>query len=74
MYLVFTRMPGERYRGRLRSLLLCLFDVCRALRVASLSLCQRTANELRHRRLQSARGECFRALVGHLVRIKKYTN
>ena len=23
MYLVFTRMPGESYRSRLRSLLLC---------------------------------------------------
>ena len=31
MYLVFTRMPGERYPGRLRSLLLCLCDVFRAL-------------------------------------------
>ena len=27
MYLVFTRMPGENYRRRLRSLLLCLCDV-----------------------------------------------
>ena len=27
MYLVFTRMPGESYRGRLRSLLLCMCDV-----------------------------------------------
>ena len=31
MYLVFTRMPGERYHRRLRSLLLCLCDVFRAL-------------------------------------------
>ena len=32
MYLVFTRMPGECYRRRLRSfLLLCLCDVFRAL-------------------------------------------
>ena len=31
MYLVFTRMPGESYRRRLRSLLLCLCDVFRAL-------------------------------------------
>ena len=31
MYVVFTRMPGESYRRRLRSLLLCLFDVLRAL-------------------------------------------
>ena len=30
MYLVFTRMPGESYRRRLRSLL-CLYDVFRAL-------------------------------------------
>ena len=30
-YLVFTRMPGESYRRRLRSLLLCLRDVFRAL-------------------------------------------
>ena len=30
MYLVFTRMPGERYRRRLRSLLY-LCDVFRAL-------------------------------------------
>ena len=30
MYLVFTRMPGERYRRRLRTLL-CLCDVFRAL-------------------------------------------
>ena len=28
---IFTRMPGESYRQRLRSLLLCLFDVFRAL-------------------------------------------
>ena len=27
MYLVFTRMPGESYRRRLRCLLLCLCDV-----------------------------------------------
>ena len=31
MYLVFTRMPCESYRRRLRSLLLCLCDVYRAL-------------------------------------------
>ena len=31
MYLVFTRMPGESYHRRLRSLLLCLCDVFRAL-------------------------------------------
>ena len=31
MYLIFTRMPGESYRRRLRSLLLCLCDVFRAL-------------------------------------------
>ena len=31
MYLVFTRMPGESYRRRLRSLLLCLCDVFPAL-------------------------------------------
>ena len=31
MYLVFTRMPGESYRRRLRSLLLHLCDGCRAL-------------------------------------------
>ena len=31
MYFVFTRMPGESYRGRLRSLLLCLCDVFREL-------------------------------------------
>ena len=31
MYLVFTRMPGESYRRRLWSLLLCLCDVFRAL-------------------------------------------
>ena len=31
MYLVFTRMTGETYRMRLRSLLLCLCDVFRAL-------------------------------------------
>ena len=29
MYLVFTRMPGESYRGRLRSLILCLCYVFR---------------------------------------------
>ena len=74
MYLVFTRMPGESYRRWLRSLLLYLCDVFRALCVASLSLCQRTAKELRHRRLQSARGQCFRALTGQLVGIKTYTN
>ena len=31
MYLVFTRMPGESYRRRLRPLLLYLCDVFRAL-------------------------------------------
>ena len=31
MYLVFTRMPGESYCRRLRSLLLCLCDVFRML-------------------------------------------
>ena len=31
MYLVFTRMPGLSYHRRLRSLLLCLCDVFRAL-------------------------------------------
>ena len=31
MYLVFTRMPGQSYRRRLRSLLLCLCYVFRAL-------------------------------------------
>ena len=31
MYLVFTRMPGESYRRRLRSLLLYLSYVFRAL-------------------------------------------
>ena len=31
MYLVFTRMPGDCYRRRLGSLLLCLCDVFRAL-------------------------------------------
>ena len=30
-YLVFTRMSGESYRRRLRSVLLCLCDVFRAL-------------------------------------------
>ena len=30
-YLVFSRLPGESYRRRLRSLLLCLCDVLRAL-------------------------------------------
>ena len=31
LYLVFTRMPGESYRRRLRSLLFCLCYVFRAL-------------------------------------------
>ena len=31
MYLVFTRMPGESYRRRFRSLLLCSCYVFRAL-------------------------------------------
>ena len=31
MHLVFYCMPGQRYRRRLRSLLLCLCDVFRAL-------------------------------------------
>ena len=30
-YLLFTRMPGEIYRRRLGSLLMCLCDVFRAL-------------------------------------------
>ena len=36
MYLVFTRMPGESYRRRLRSLLLCICDVFRAALINSL--------------------------------------
>ena len=31
MYLIFGRMPGESSCRRLRSLLLCLYDVFRAL-------------------------------------------
>ena len=31
MYIVFTRMPGESYRRRLRPLLLCLCDDFQAL-------------------------------------------
>ena len=31
MYLIFTRMPSERYRRRFRSLLLCSCDIVRAL-------------------------------------------
>ena len=31
MYHLFTRMPGENYRRRLRCLLLCLLDALRAL-------------------------------------------
>ena len=31
VYLVFTHVPGESYRRRLRSLLLCLCDVFQAL-------------------------------------------
>ena len=31
MYLLFTRVPGESYRRRLRPLLLCLCDVFLAL-------------------------------------------
>ena len=38
MYLVFTRMPGESYRRRLRSLLLYLCYVFRA-QVQQLCLC-----------------------------------
>ena len=34
MYLVFTRIAGESYRRRLRSLLLCLCDVIRALLIS----------------------------------------
>ena len=41
MYFVFTRMPGECYRRRLRSLLLCLCDVFRAL-INSLVCCSAT--------------------------------
>ena len=35
IYLVFTRMPGESYRRRLRSLLLYMCDIFRALPVAT---------------------------------------
>ena len=45
MYLVFTRMPGESYRKRLRSLLLCLCDVFRALR--ELPLCVDPVTEVK---------------------------
>ena len=38
MYLVFTRIPGESYRRWLRSLLLCVCDVFRAL-INSLVYC-----------------------------------
>ena len=38
MYLVFTRMAGESYRRRLRSLFLCLCYVFRAL-INSLVFC-----------------------------------
>ena len=38
MYLVLTRMPGESYRRRLRSLLLCLCDVFQTL-INSLVCC-----------------------------------
>ena len=38
MYLVFTRIPGESYRRRFRSLLLYLCDVFRAL-INSLVYC-----------------------------------
>ena len=31
MYLIFTRMPSEKYRRRFRSLLLCSCDIFRAL-------------------------------------------
>ena len=51
MYLEFTRMPGESYRRRLRSLLLCLCDVIRAL-INSL-VCSRLYRVLR----VSSRGE-----------------
>ena len=39
MYLVFTRMQGESYRRQLRSLLLCLCDVFRALINSLVSWC-----------------------------------
>ena len=42
MYLVFTRMPSESYRSRLKSLLLCLCDIFRAL-INSFMCCLSTA-------------------------------
>ena len=38
MYVVFTRMPGESYRRRLRSLL-CLCGVFRVLMINTLAFC-----------------------------------
>ena len=36
MHLVFTRMPGDSYRGRLRSSFLCSCDVFHGARINSL--------------------------------------
>ena len=50
MYFVFTRMPGESYRRRLRSLLLCSCDVLRA-PINSLCLSSSLQETVRHARL-----------------------
>ena len=39
MYLAFTHIPGESYRRRLRSLLLCLCDVFRRALIADSRAC-----------------------------------
>ena len=69
MYLVFTRTPGESYRRRLRSLLLCLCEVFRAL-INSL-VCRYwmlTRRKSYCRRLRSlCLCDVFRALINSIV-------
>ena len=52
MYFVFTRMPGESYRSRLRSLLSCLCDVFRAF-----VLCQHMVLFIQHSAISTTQAE-----------------
>ena len=65
MYLVFTRMPGESYRGRFMSSLLCLCDVFRAL-ITSLVLrfpVQVVGKESRDRAAEGNPGYTFHCIL-----------
>ena len=55
MHFAFTRMPGERYRGRFGSLLLCLCDVFRVM-INSLCVDSKKKTKEREREREKRRG------------------